>query len=76
MNSVEESLGHLETQLAAQAQCLLRQAAETRAQKKADATPPHCPQCQGAFPGLRAGGSGASRCVSARSRCGLIREAG
>jgi len=41
-----ENLGHLETQLAEQAQALLRQAAETGAQKKADATPPRCPKCQ------------------------------
>lgn len=44
--SAEENLGHLETQLAHQAQELLRQAAETGAQKKADATPPVCPKCQ------------------------------
>lgn len=46
VNSAEENLGHLETQVAAQAQELLRQATETGAQKKADATPPHCPKCQ------------------------------
>jgi hypothetical protein len=44
--SAEENLGHLETQLAAKAQELLRQGAEIGAQKKADATPPHCPKCQ------------------------------
>jgi len=53
--SAEENLGHLETQLAAQAQELLRQAAETGAQKKADATPPRCPQCQRALTRLAAG---------------------
>jgi hypothetical protein len=46
VSSAEDNLGHLETQLAAQAQELLRQAAEAGAQKKADATPPHCPKCQ------------------------------
>lgn len=50
-----ENLGHLETQLAQQAQELLRQAAETGAQKKADATPPRCPRCQRALTRLAAG---------------------
>src|SRR5437899_1891915 len=44
--SADQNLGHLETQLAAAAQELLRQAAEAGAQKKADATPPRCPKCQ------------------------------
>jgi hypothetical protein len=46
VSSAEENLGHLETQLAAEAQELLRQAAEVGAQKKAEGTPPHCPKCQ------------------------------
>lgn len=41
----EQNLGHLETQVAQQAQELLRQATETAAQQKADATPPRCPDC-------------------------------
>jgi len=41
----DQNLGHLETQVAQQAQELLRQAAETAAQQKADATPPRCPVC-------------------------------
>lgn len=53
--SAEENLGHLETQLAAKAQELLRQAAEAGAQKKADATPPRCPQCQRELRRLAAG---------------------
>lgn len=44
--SADQNLGHLERQLAAEAQELLRQAAEAGAQKKADATPPRCPKCQ------------------------------
>ena len=44
--SGDENLGHLETQLAAAAQELLRQAAEAGAQRKADAVPPRCPKCQ------------------------------
>ncbi|HRG54657.1 MAG TPA: hypothetical protein PLG56_01345, partial [Lacunisphaera sp.] len=44
-----ENLGHLESQLAAETQELLRQAAELGAQKKADATPPRCPHCQRAL---------------------------
>lgn len=39
----DQNLGHLETQVAQQAQELLRQATETAAQQKADATPPRCP---------------------------------
>ena len=53
--SAEENLGHLETQLAADAQEMLRQAAESGAQKKADATPPRCPKCQGALTRLAHG---------------------
>lgn len=53
--SAEKNLGHLETQLAQQAQELLRQAAETGAQKKADATPPVCPKCQRALTRQAAG---------------------
>jgi hypothetical protein len=44
--NADQNLGHLETQLAAAAQELLREAAEAGAQKKADATPPRCPKCQ------------------------------
>ena len=39
----DQNLGHLETQVAQRAQELLRQATETAAQQKADATPPRCP---------------------------------
>lgn len=53
--SAEENLGHLETKLATQAQELLRQAAEAGAQKKADATPPRCPQCQRALTRVASG---------------------
>jgi hypothetical protein len=42
----DQNLGHLETQVAAHAQELLRQATEAGAQQKADATPPVCPHCQ------------------------------
>jgi hypothetical protein len=45
----EENLGHLESQLAADGQELLRQAAEAGAQKRAEATPPRCPHCQQAL---------------------------
>ena len=41
----DQTLGHLETQVAQQAQELRRQATETAAQQKADATPPRCPVC-------------------------------
>jgi len=41
----DQNLGHVETQVAQQAQELLRQATETAAQQKADATPPRCPDC-------------------------------
>ena len=43
--SAEDNLGHLETQLASNAQEPLRQPAEAGAQKKAEATPPHGPKC-------------------------------
>jgi hypothetical protein len=49
VGSADQNLGHLETQLAAAAQALLRQAAEAGAQRKAAATPPRCPQCQRAL---------------------------
>ena len=42
----EENLGHLETKIAALAQQLVRAALAQGAQRKADATPPICPQCQ------------------------------
>jgi hypothetical protein len=44
-----ENLGHLETKVAEQAQEVLRQTVEAGAQKKADATPPVCPQCKRAL---------------------------
>lgn len=50
-----ENLGHWEGQLAAEAQELLRQAAELGAQKKADTTPPLCPHCQRALTRLSSG---------------------
>ena len=40
-----QNLGHFETQAAQAAQELLRQATESAAQQKADATPPRCPCC-------------------------------
>ena len=45
LRASDQNLGHLETQVAQQAQELLRQATETAAQQKADATPPRCPDC-------------------------------
>lgn len=45
VHASDQNLGHLETQVAQQAQELLRQATETAAQQKADATPPCCPVC-------------------------------
>jgi hypothetical protein len=45
VRAVDQNLGHLETQVAQQAQELLRQATEAAAQQKADATPPRCPVC-------------------------------
>ena len=41
----DQNLGHLENQVVQRAQELLRQATETAAQQKADATPPRCPVC-------------------------------
>src|SRR6185503_17118089 len=46
VRAVNQNLGHLEAQVAQQAQELLRQATEAGAQQKADATPPVCPLCQ------------------------------
>jgi hypothetical protein len=51
----DQNLGHLETQVAQQAQELLRQATETAAQQKADATPPRCPVCGQPLSRCRAG---------------------
>jgi len=45
VHASDQNLGHLETQVAQQAQELLRQAAETAAQQKADTIPPRCPVC-------------------------------
>jgi hypothetical protein len=45
VGSADQNLGHLEARIAAQAQELLRQAAQGAAQQKADATPPRCPHC-------------------------------
>ena len=42
----DQNLGHLEAQVAHDAQELLRQAVETGAQQKADATGVRCPACQ------------------------------
>jgi hypothetical protein len=42
----EENLGHLEVKIAALAQHLAREALAQGAQRKADATPPVCPQCR------------------------------
>lgn len=47
--SAEENLGHLETKIAALAQQLAVEALAQGAQRKADATPPICPQCQRAL---------------------------
>lgn len=41
----DQNLGHVEAPVAAPARELLRQAAETGAQQKAEATPPRCPHC-------------------------------
>jgi hypothetical protein len=53
--ATNENLGHLESQLAAEGKELLRQAAEAGAQKRAEATPPRCPQCQRALSNLTHG---------------------
>ena len=50
-----ENFGHPDAQLAADGRELLRQAAELGAQKKADAAPPRCPECQRALTRLSAG---------------------
>jgi len=44
--SDEQNLGDIEIQMERQSRELLRSAAETAAQKKADLTPPVCPVCQ------------------------------
>lgn len=54
----DQNLGHLETQVAQQAQELLRHATETAAQQKADTTPPRCPVC----------GQSLSRCSTGHAR--------
>ena len=59
----DQNLGHLETQAAQQAQALLRQATETAAQQKADATPPRCPVCG---PPLSRGSAGHARTFETR----------
>lgn len=64
----DQNLGHVETQMAQQAQELLRQATELAAQQKADATPPHCPVCGQALSRCRAGQARAFQ-----TRFGLIK---
>jgi len=54
----DQTLGHLENQVAQQAQELLRQATESAAQQKADGTPRRCPVC----------GQPLSRCSSGHGR--------
>ena len=51
----DQNLGHLEAQVASDAQELLRQAVETGAQQKADATDPRCPTCHRALTRRSAG---------------------
>lgn len=51
----DQNLGHLEAQVSQQAQELLRQATQTAAQQKADATPPRCPVCGQPLSRCRAG---------------------
>ncbi len=58
VHASDQNLGHLESQVAQQAQELLRQATETAAQQKADATPPRCPVC----------GQPLSRCSAGHAR--------
>lgn len=53
--SAEENLGHLETKIAALAQQLAVEALAQGAQRKADATPPVCPQCRRPLARLSAG---------------------
>ncbi|MEO5959242.1 MAG: hypothetical protein ABIZ49_09325 [Opitutaceae bacterium] len=43
--SAQENLGHLEEKVTALARELVRAALAEGAQRKADATPPQCPQC-------------------------------
>lgn len=45
VGSEKENLGHLEEALLKPSHELLAQALQKAAQQKADATPPHCPQC-------------------------------
>ena len=45
VHTSDQNLDHVETQVAQQAQALLRQATETAAQQKTDATPPRGPAC-------------------------------
>ena len=54
LRASDQNLGHLEAQVAKDAQELLRQAVETGAQQKADATGPRCPVCQQALARLSA----------------------
>jgi hypothetical protein len=42
----DQNLGHLEVQIAQETRELMRQAAQSGAQRKAQATPPLCPVCQ------------------------------
>ena len=51
----DQNLGHLEAQVAREAQELLRQAVEAGAQQKADATGLRCPVCQRALTRCRTG---------------------
>lgn len=46
VRATDQNLGHLEVQVAQKGRELLRQATESGAQQKADATPPLCPICQ------------------------------
>jgi len=46
MSADDQNLGHLEVQIAQETRELMRQAAQSGAQRKAEATPPLCPVCQ------------------------------
>ena len=46
LEASDQTLGHLEEQIAAETRQLERQVAQEVAQKKADQTPPHCPVCK------------------------------
>ena len=46
VSTSDQNLGHLEVQIAQEARQLLRQAAQSGSQHKADACPPLCPICQ------------------------------